>query len=215
MKTIYLIRHAKTVENEKNIYCGQKPGKLSKKGREEAMRLRRYLSNVDYDIVLTSDLKRAVDTSKIINVKNKRIIKLSLLRERSLGGLIIKKERYNKIIKNSKKICEFKFPNGESYIDVLKRVKLFLDYLKNLKCNKILVVSHGRFNKILINYLLEKPLCNEIRQENCCVNLIKIGKEVKVEMIYPTKSRIESELNFCGTCTNKKIFKIKHNIKGG
>ena len=40
MKIVYLIRHAKTVENEKNIYCGQKPGKLSKKGREDYVRVK-------------------------------------------------------------------------------------------------------------------------------------------------------------------------------
>jgi alpha-ribazole phosphatase len=57
--TVYLIRHGKTLANEKRLYCGSTDLPLSEKGREE-------LNGIHYDIknarFLTSGMKRTHET---------------------------------------------------------------------------------------------------------------------------------------------------------
>lgn len=61
--TIYLIRHGKTMANERRLYCGSTDLSLSESGREE-------LRGISYDIrnvrFLTSGMKRADETLALL-----------------------------------------------------------------------------------------------------------------------------------------------------
>ena len=61
--TIYLIRHGKTVANEKHLYCGSTDLPLSEAGREELQGVHYEIKNVRF---LTSDMKRANETLRIL-----------------------------------------------------------------------------------------------------------------------------------------------------
>ena len=61
--TIYLIRHGKTMANEKHLYCGATDIPLSKAGREELDGIRYSLENVRF---LTSGMKRTEQTLQIL-----------------------------------------------------------------------------------------------------------------------------------------------------
>lgn len=61
--TVYLIRHGKTLANERHLYCGSTDLSLSEKGREELLLKRRGISGVRF---LTSGMKRANETLEVL-----------------------------------------------------------------------------------------------------------------------------------------------------
>ena len=83
---IFLVRHGQCDSNVKQIYNYVNED-LNEKGIEQAKELSKQISDVDYDIVISSPLIRAKHTAQIINVKNKDIIYDERLREREHGSL--------------------------------------------------------------------------------------------------------------------------------
>ena len=61
--TIYLIRHGKTLANERRVYCGSTDLSLSEQGREELADIRYDIQNVRF---LTSGMKRANETMELL-----------------------------------------------------------------------------------------------------------------------------------------------------
>ena len=135
--TITYFVHGTTTDNESGIATGWAPGKLSKLGIEQSIELRRFLKNKKFDVVFSSDLKRAVDYAKL--TFGNSIIRDKRLRECDYGDLEGAKSEKIDSVKHITK----PFPNGESYKDVEKRMKSFLkDLLKMHASKKISVVAH-------------------------------------------------------------------------
>ena len=63
---LYLVRHGETVTNKSGLIQGQRDVELSDKGIEDAKELKEIISSLDIDVVISSPLKRAIDTAKII-----------------------------------------------------------------------------------------------------------------------------------------------------
>ena len=68
MKNILLIRHGQSEWNKLNLFTGFKNVELSEQGVEEANKAGQNFKNLNlkFDVVYTSELKRAQDTAKII-----------------------------------------------------------------------------------------------------------------------------------------------------
>ena len=96
---IYLIRHGETNQNKKRCLQGRSDIELNEYGRELARKTAEGLKGVDFDIIFTSPLKRAVETAEIIRRERKiEIVKEERLQEISFGiyeGLCFGKENYN------------------------------------------------------------------------------------------------------------------------
>lgn len=142
MKLI-LFRHGETKEGKKNIILGKLPGNLSTKGIRESKKIATAIKkmNINPSLIISSDLKRAKDTAKIIS----KIIKLpiryeKLLRERSASVVEGKNEKNIDWDTYEKKPLEIrKHKGGESFSDVKKRAKKFIKKvkLKNLKIKQL------------------------------------------------------------------------------
>ena len=66
MNTIlYLVRHGETVDNARQLMQGQTQGELNENGVLQAKALSEQWRNRVIDAVISSDLKRAVDTGVI------------------------------------------------------------------------------------------------------------------------------------------------------
>ncbi|MBP7098501.1 MAG: histidine phosphatase family protein, partial [Prevotella sp.] len=86
MTTLYLVRHGETVDNAAQILQGQCQGQLNEKGIEQAKEVCEKMKNCDIDVFISSDLKRAYDTCRIIAAPhNKDVEQTSLIRERDWG----------------------------------------------------------------------------------------------------------------------------------
>lgn len=86
---IYVIRHGQTLFNYLKRVQGWSDSPLTDLGILQAEAVGKHLSSVSFDAIYTSDLKRAVDTAKIISDKQSTEISIqisSLLREAYYGG---------------------------------------------------------------------------------------------------------------------------------
>ena len=61
--TVYLIRHGKTLANERRLYCGSTDLSLSESGREELKKIHYDIQNVRF---LTSGMKRTDETMELL-----------------------------------------------------------------------------------------------------------------------------------------------------
>ena len=66
MTTLYLVRHGETIDNAAQILQGQLQGELNEKGIQQAEVTRDKLKNEQIDVFVSSDLKRSIDTCRII-----------------------------------------------------------------------------------------------------------------------------------------------------
>ena len=164
MKNILLIRHGQSEWNKLNLFTGFKNVELSDQGIEEANNAGQSFKNLDmqFDIVYTSELKRAQDTAKIIlenldqwkNLNDQqKIITDSNLNERDYGDLtgLDKKETANKFgeeqVHKWRRGYSDQPPNGESLEDVVSRVRKYFDdeivkSINNSDYNNILIAAH-------------------------------------------------------------------------
>lgn len=140
MIKIYYFVHGTTTDNASKLCSGWKEAMLNDLGREQALNLGNVVreKNIKFDIVFTSDLKRAIESSNIAFPEYEKIID-NRLRECNYGSLdgesknlVIYEEHINE-----------KFPNGESLIDVEKRMREFVEFLKdNYDGKTIGIVAH-------------------------------------------------------------------------
>lgn len=151
MKLI-LVRHGETEENKRNIAQGQLPGNLSQRGFVQARKIGEELSKEKIDLIYSSTLRRAKQTSKEIRkfFPKKRIHFTKKLKERNFGDFAGKK--YIKDWDNFVwKIGFIKRHKGEDVGDIFYRVGKFLDSLKNKYPDKtILLITHKRIIQTIV-----------------------------------------------------------------
>ena len=172
MKNILLIRHGQSEWNKLNLFTGFKNIELSEQGIDEANKAGQNFKNLNikFDIVFTSELKRAQETAKII-LKNldqwdhlygeRKIITDIKLNERDYGDLtgLNKKETADKFgeeqVHKWRRGYSDQPPNGESLEDVVRRVKIYFEEsinpaIQSADNNNILIVAHGNSLRALL-----------------------------------------------------------------
>ncbi len=85
--SISTLRHAKTAYNESKRYAGSIDVPLSDKGRQQAQQAAERMKSLHFDTVVTSRLRRAYETAKIIANGNVPIVRTGLCNERNFGIL--------------------------------------------------------------------------------------------------------------------------------
>ncbi|NME35446.1 MULTISPECIES: histidine phosphatase family protein [Fusobacterium] len=152
---IYFVRHGETEWNLKKIFQGVKNSPLTSLGKEQARKLKIKLNPIQFTHYYSSPLGRAVETLEILTEdrKEKKLETIEYFREIDMGKMEgVPRDEFEKTYPtefynlwyNGKEYDPSKY-NGETFQEVLTRVKKGLDYLeKNHKENdKILIVSHG------------------------------------------------------------------------
>ncbi len=91
-----------------------------------------------FNVVFTSDLKRAIDTAELAFGGRCPHIQDARLRECDFGDLTQKPKEWDVA-----DYIEKKYPNGESYSDVEKRISSFLEFLRdNYGGKHVGIVAH-------------------------------------------------------------------------
>ena len=154
MMTIYIVRLGQTEENLQRILQGHMPGTLTEKGKEQVLKAAELLfrEGIKCTRLVSSDLKRAMDSAQIISDKlNLPIIPMEILRERDWGkftGMSIA-EATDKYRVDGKWV----FPEGttETEEGIYERAKKALVELQEQFADEtIIVVTHGQFARNLI-----------------------------------------------------------------
>lgn len=160
MLNIYLVRHGQDGDNVRGILNGHRNEPLTEKGTEQAYEVAGKIkeTNLVFDAVYSSPLKRAFNTAEIISEKV-GFIKPEmepLLIERDFGVMTgqktsdIEKVCAPDIIR-AEIITYFLNPKGaETFPDLMKRGRALLDKIQTKhKSGNILLVTHGDMGKMI------------------------------------------------------------------
>jgi len=131
---------------------GQTQGELNSEGIGQARELQRKLANEHIDVFVASDLKRSIDTCRIIaEPHGSEVVTTPLLRERDWGSFT---GRYIPDLKDAE------WPDDiESLEKLLSRAQNFITWLKvTYPEQTVLAVGHGIINKAIQCVYFNKPM---------------------------------------------------------
>lgn len=138
-KIIYFV-HGTTTDNAAKLCSGWKEAMLNDLGRQQAENLGNVIKEkgIKFDVIFTSDLKRAIESSNIAFPEYEKITD-NRLRECNYGDL---DGKHKSLVVYENHINEA-FPNGESLRDVEKRMRDFIDFVKQKYSGKTIgIVAH-------------------------------------------------------------------------
>lgn len=188
---LYIARHGETQWNKEKRIQGRADLEMNENGLFQVGEVAKGLSEVQFDFVYSSPLKRAIKTAEIISGSEKVIIdeKIYELDFGPLEGVEygdIDKIQVELLDDNLVKVRTFfgtpdsyvPFEGGETYDSIFKRAEEFLEYIKKQYKNNenILVVSHATFIHVLISIIEKIPLSqlwSSIHIPNCSVSVIE------------------------------------------
>ena len=124
VKITYFV-HGTTTDNKEKLATGWIPGELSEQGIAQSIELKEQVDINKFDLVISSDLKRAVDSANYTFAGIKPIYHDERIRECNYGNL---NGQPTELVKYEDHI-EVPFPNGESLKAVENRVRDFCEYL--------------------------------------------------------------------------------------
>lgn len=174
MTTIGLIRHGITEWNVGGLVQGVSDIPLNEIGRKQALDVaNRLAQEEDWDILITSDLSRAIETGKIIQSKLNIPMSLTDSRTREIDcGQIEGTNEEIRVAKWGENWRDLDL-GIEKFEDVGKRGVSFLeDVVKTYSGKRVLVVSHGTF----IGLTLKKILPDKFRKtliDNTSLTVLK------------------------------------------
>lgn len=151
--TVYVARHGQTEWNAENRVCGITDIALSEKGIAQADALAEQVKEKNIEIIISSPMKRAVATSRIVSEKchipmmtDDRLVEQNY-------GVYEGVDRSDELFLANKRNFAYRYPNGESMMQVAVRVYTFLDEIKEQHDSKnVLIVSHGGVCRIIKTY---------------------------------------------------------------
>ena len=169
--TILLVRHGETVDNACQIMQGQTQGELNERGREQARQVAERLATDPVDVIIASDLRRAIQTAEIIAAPHSlSVVTTPLLRERDWGGFT---GRYIPELRGEV------WPDDiESEEALLTRARQLLLHLTATDPGKrVVAVGHGIINKAILAVYAQCPMREVQRMMNAEVRVLTTSAE--------------------------------------
>ena len=170
---MYLARHGETEENRVQILQGQTGGHLTQLGISQAHKLGEKLKSEIFDAVVSSPLKRAVDTAHIIlGYGHKNKIELcDLLKERDWGEFTLHtyaEARKLEKLPDSVETLEQGMERGRQFANLMFR---------KYDGKKILCVGHGFINRCILSmiYGVDKNDIPRMENAECRIVEMKAG----------------------------------------
>lgn len=166
---LYILRHGQTNYNLEGRFQGQVDTVLNEIGEKQVEETALELKQVEFDVVISSPLTRAIQTAK--KVTNQAIQKDNRIIERSFGLLEGKlsvpdyEENYEKY-------------EIEPMENLQKRVNEFLDEIKKKYSQKqnVLIVTHEAIAQVVEAYFRGIPKSNNIKEYRLGTAKYKIFK---------------------------------------
>lgn len=140
MVTITYFVHGTTTDNEQKLATGWLPGELSPLGIKQSHELAGQIAGQTSDVIISSDLKRAVQTAEIV-FPGREVLRDERLREANYGDWngaehALFKTRLTDFIGSP-------FPGGESYKDVERRMRsLCQELLARYDGKRVALIAH-------------------------------------------------------------------------
>ncbi len=161
MKRIFLLRHGRTGFSRK--YIGSSDVPLSKEGEEQIVDLKKKPFFPHVESTLCSPLLRCRRSYELLNLDT-QVQFDDNLREVDFGRW--EKMDFDEIASQDPDLVDqwaaspesFTFPEGESLVHFVTRVKKVHRDISQRDCDNLLVISHGGVIRLLLCLLLSIPL---------------------------------------------------------
>ena len=155
---LYLVRHGQSIHNQEQTIAGRLDSELTPQGFEDALHVARAIGRNDFDLVYSSDLRRAHQTAEILVEAlhlNCPVVTTPLLRELDYGCYtntpVGEAATYLDYRVNQDK----KYPGGEGFQDLERRVVHFLVRLRTEGSGKrTLIAAHAGSIRMLLILLV-------------------------------------------------------------
>jgi len=154
---IYFVRHGESVHNAGNIHQPLDI-ELSERGLKQAEFVAKRFQDIDFDVIVSSDLMRAKQTAETIQqVTGKELVFTELARERYQPSVFHGKRIDDPSLQDIKATIEqnirdphYRHSDEENFFDLKKRAKQLLEFLEARTEKNLVVVLHGT----ILRYLL-------------------------------------------------------------
>ena len=156
---LLLIRHAQTEWNIQRRFQGHGDSPITEEGQEQLQRLKSRLAGLEFDVVYSSDLRRTMETSKMLSGKQR--VKEPRLRERGVGileGLNLEQimaehaEAFRAFRSGDK---DHQIEGGESLQNALNRAWTFLEEMPEKHPGaELAAVSHAGLIRLICKQIL-------------------------------------------------------------
>lgn len=153
---LYVVRHGETSWNKEEKVQGITDIPLTEKGISDALKLQDLVKSLNIDVVISSPLKRAIETAKIITDNKFPINTDDRIKERDWG--LNEGANINEVdrIDCWDVILNTRVQNIEAIQDFMYRVSEFIEDIKvRFKDKNVLVVTHSAVSRV-IHYMLGK-----------------------------------------------------------
>jgi broad specificity phosphatase PhoE len=111
MKTVYFVRHGETDNNAAKVYQDGF-SKLSEKGKRQAEVVAERFTRIPVDVVISSDMDRALETAQFIAKRvDKELILSSLFREMLRPSVIWNRSHSDPEVKTIRQFTDDNFGN--------------------------------------------------------------------------------------------------------
>lgn len=191
---LFLVRHGEVVSQGQGKFLGFTDLGLSNRGKRQVQSLAEYLKETPLDQAYASDLKRAVDSARLIcQGRSIKPVTRPVFREMNMGDWDGKS--WEEVKEKNKEIQplffydlkNFYFPGGESWTKFLSRIlKGLKTLLKENQGKDILLVAHAGVNRIILAQALGLRFKNMffMDQGYACLNIIECyGNSFKVTLM--------------------------------
>jgi 2,3-bisphosphoglycerate-dependent phosphoglycerate mutase len=162
---ILFVRHGESVDDIEDRYGGVADFDLTEKGKRQVLESVKKIASLNekFEVILSSPLKRAFQSAKIISRELKLDVEVfEYLKERNLNGVLTGLVRSKARIKYPKVVeihNRWEYVDGsEREEDFRTRVKNGINYLLNMKLNSSVAVTHGLFLKTFFKEFMDMDI---------------------------------------------------------
>ena len=164
--TLLAIRHGETVSNAAKRYQGHSDSPLTETGRKQASSLGSRMAEMEFDVLICSDLGRTRETASIIATHTGHPVETdSRLRERNYGvleGLTVPEinTRYSEVLDRlDANDPDYIIPGGESHRQHYERnIAAIEELATDQSVRRVALVVHGGVLDSLFRYVARLPL---------------------------------------------------------
>lgn len=155
---LYLIRHGESENNNKKMWTGWMDVNLTENGINQAKNVSKYIKDIKFDKVYSSDLKRTCQTCENA-IPGCEYEKLEILREINVGDLQGRtfeycNSTYGKALEEHKITGNYSSYGGENVEEFANRLHAFAEIALKSGAENVAAFSHGGFLKRFCDYIV-------------------------------------------------------------
>jgi probable phosphoglycerate mutase len=182
--TLTVVRHGETEWNIAMRLQGMQNSNLTERGLEQARQTASALRARKFDVLISSDLERALQTAALINIYHKLPIEKSYsIRERNFGVMegMTREEIQEKFPETFQGYMlrkdTYQIPEGESLVQFYQRITEGLEQIVTQNKGKsVLLITHGGVLDCMMRMIFDYPLSSPRRFSiyNASINVFSV-----------------------------------------